>query len=69
MRKLTTYRIHSAHDWYGVEKARDLHLWVTIPAVDTSTPEGRTEEQNNLCEELTKHLNHGIIRCEAERIN
>lgn len=70
MRQLTTYRIHSAHDWRGVEQTGDLlDLCVVMPEVDTSTPEGRIEEQNNLCEELTNHLACIIVRCEAEQLN
>ena len=50
MRQLTTYRIHSAHDWRGIEQTGDLlDLCVVMPEVDTSTPEGRIEEQNDLC--------------------
>lgn len=69
MRALITYRIHNAYCWRGVDRRKGfLDLTVSIPEVDVSTPEGAIEEQNNLCEELTTHLGHIIIRCNQERI-
>ena len=66
MRPLTTYRIRSAHDWMGIDRINHLIVLVTIPKQNTDTPQGRIDEQNIPCEELTKHLGHIIIRCESE---
>ena len=69
-RPLQTYRVHSAYDGQGKNRAAGmLDLTVTIPRpVMLTSPEGRIALQNTLCTELTNHLGHVIIRCVAEAL-